>query len=39
MKKHEMLSRHDEIRQSYRELGELGNLYDGIITRSQFGAI
>ena len=34
MKEHKMTSRHDEIRQSYRELGELGNLYDGIITRS-----
>ena len=28
------MTRHDEIRQSYRELGEFGNLYDGIITRS-----
>ncbi len=34
MNRHDSLSRHDEIRQSYRELGELGNLYDGIITRS-----
>ena len=28
------MTRHDEIRQSYRELGEIGNVYDGIITRS-----
>ncbi len=28
------MSRHDEIRRSYKELGEFGNLYDGIITRS-----
>ncbi|MDO4988934.1 MAG: class I SAM-dependent methyltransferase [Eubacteriales bacterium] len=28
------MTRHDEIRRSYRELGEVGNLYDGIITRS-----
>ena len=30
------MTRHDEIRQSYRELGEIGNIYDGIITRSTF---
>jgi Methylase involved in ubiquinone/menaquinone biosynthesis len=34
MKEHDRTSRHDKIRQSYRELGELGNIYDGIITRS-----
>ena len=28
------MSRHDEIRRSYRELGAYGNVYDGIITRS-----
>ena len=28
------MTRHDEIRRSYKELGEFGNLYDGIITRS-----
>ncbi len=28
------MARHDEIRRSYRELGEIGNIYDGIITRS-----
>ena len=28
------MSRHDEIRRSYKELGEFGNVYDGIITRS-----
>ena len=28
------MTRHDEIRQSYKELGEFGNVYDGIITRS-----
>ena len=28
------MTRHDEIRRSYRELGEIGNVYDGIITRS-----
>ena len=28
------MTRHDEIRQSYKELGKFGNVYDGIITRS-----
>ena len=28
------MTRHEEIRKSYRELGRIGNLYDGIITRS-----
>ena len=28
------MTRHDEIRQSYKALGDIGNLYDGIITRS-----
>ena len=28
------MTRHDEIRRSYKELGRIGNLYDGIITRS-----
>ena len=28
------MTRHDEIRRSYKELGEFGNVYDGIITRS-----
>ena len=28
------MTRHDEIRRSYKELGAFGNLYDGIITRS-----
>lgn len=28
------MSRHDEIRASYKQLGEIGTLYDGIITRS-----
>ena len=28
------MTRHEEIRRSYRELGEFGNVYDGIITRS-----
>ena len=28
------MTRHDEIRRSYRDLGEIGNVYDGIITRS-----
>ena len=28
------MTRHDKIRQSYKELGEFGNVYDGIITRS-----
>ena len=28
------MSRHDEIRSSYKALGELGSFYDGIITRS-----
>ena len=28
------MSRHDEIRKSYKELGEFGSVYDGIITRS-----
>lgn len=28
------MSRHDEIRASYKTLGEIGTMYDGIITRS-----
>ncbi len=28
------MTRHDEIRQSYKTLGDIGNIYDGIITRS-----
>ena len=28
------MTRHDEIRQSYKALGDMGNIYDGIITRS-----
>ena len=28
------MSRHDEIRKSYKELGAFGSVYDGIITRS-----
>ena len=28
------MSRHDEIRASYKQLGNLGTMYDGIITRS-----
>ena len=28
------MTRHDEIRRSYKELGAFGNVYDGIITRS-----
>ena len=28
------MTRHDEIRQSYKTLGDFGNIYDGIITRS-----
>ena len=28
------MSRHDEIRASYKQLGNIGTLYDGIITRS-----
>lgn len=28
------MSRHDEIRQSYKTLGNIGGIYDGIITRS-----
>ncbi len=28
------MTRHEEIRRSYRELGGIGNIYDGIITRS-----
>ena len=28
------MTRHEEIRRSYKELGEFGNVYDGIITRS-----
>ena len=28
------MTRHDEIRRSYTALGDVGNLYDGIITRS-----
>lgn len=28
------MSRHDEIRASYQQLGEIGTMYDGIITRS-----
>ena len=28
------MSRHDEIRASYKQLGEIGTMYDGIITRS-----
>ena len=28
------MTRHDEIRESYKALGDMGNLYDGIITRS-----
>ena len=30
------MSRHDEIRRSYKALGGMGNIYDGIITRSTF---
>ena len=29
-----MQDRHEDIKRSYRQLGEIGNLYDGIITRS-----
>ena len=29
-----MTTRHDEIRESYKTLGNIGSLYDGIITRS-----
>ena len=28
------MSRHDEIREAYRALGDIGTMYDGIITRS-----
>ena len=28
------MTRHDEIRRSYKALGDIGNIYDGIITRS-----
>ena len=28
------MSRHDEIRRSYKALGDMGSVYDGIITRS-----
>ena len=28
------VSRHDEIKASYKQLGNIGTLYDGIITRS-----
>ena len=28
------MTRHDEIRRSYKALGDMGNVYDGIITRS-----
>ena len=28
------MSRHDEIRESYKTLGKVGTMYDGIITRS-----
>ena len=28
------MSRHDEIKASYKQLGDVGNIYDGIITRS-----
>lgn len=28
------MSRHDEIRESYRTLGKIGTMYDGIVTRS-----
>ena len=28
------MSRHDEIRASYKQLGHIGTLYDGIVTRS-----
>ena len=28
------MTRHDEIRQSYKALGDMGNIYDGIVTRS-----
>ena len=28
------MSRHDEIRKSYKTLGNIGGIYDGIITRS-----
>lgn len=28
------MSRHDEIRASYKQLGHLGTMYDGIVTRS-----
>ena len=28
------MSRHDEIRASYKQLGHLGTIYDGIVTRS-----
>ena len=29
-----MMSRHDEIKASYQQLGNIGTMYDGIITRS-----
>ena len=29
-----MMSRHDEIKASYKQLGNIGTMYDGIITRS-----
>jgi len=28
------MSRHDEIRESYKTLGKIGTLYDGVVTRS-----
>ena len=28
------MSRHDEIKASYKQLGNIGTMYDGIITRS-----
>ena len=28
------MTRHDEIRRSYKALGDMSTLYDGIITRS-----
>ena len=28
------MSQHDEIRASYKQLGHLGTMYDGIVTRS-----
>ena len=28
------MTRHEEIRRSYKELGGMANIYDGIITRS-----